>query len=441
MERRNFVKAGLAASILAGLPKYSLAAAKGSDKIKIGIIGCGSRGRNALTNAIDADQNIEIVAMADLYEKRISNCAATVEKHAEKYKGIKFLNVPPERRFTGFDAYKKLLEIPEIDVVFLTTSPVFRTLHIEAALNAGKHIFAEKPICIDPVQARKIRTELAPLADSKNLCVVCGTQTRYYEAYDEAVKRIKDGQIGDILGAECMRYAGKYLTGWYGDEVADLPPESVDYQMHNWLAFRWTSGDQHVEQHIHNLDICLWALGDIEPQEVIASGGRAPNLAWPKLGDRFSNMSVTYDMGNGVTLQSICRQEDKTAGLMYEKIVGTKGVVHLSFSGPQQIVDPKGKVLWAADPNKKFGQSIITEHKFLLDHVREGKHVNTMPTMVNSCLTAIAGREAAYSGMRFKYGWIKERSELSYLPDPSAIKLDGTKAVDPVPVQGEYKLT
>ncbi len=437
MDRRNFVKTATAASLLASLPRYSMAMAKGSDKIKVGLIGCGSRGTGAITNMMDADQNIQLIAIADLFENRIKGSIAKIENFAKKYADKKLYDLPADRQFTGFDAYKKLLSIPEIDVVILATTPVFRPLHIEEALKQNKHIFAEKPICIDPVGARKITNELVPLANEKKLCVVCGTQTRYYSAYAEAISRVHDGQIGEIVAAQSIRYAGKYLTGWYPDEADLLSPENIEFQLKNWLSFIWTSGDQHVEQNIHNLDVLLWALKDIEPDYVVASGGRCPNLEFGKKGNRFSNMSVNYDF-KGVPVNSICRQEDKTAGFVGEKIIGTKGTLNLSFNGPKTIV---GEKPWTANESDKFAQAVVEEHRFLLDHVRNGNHINTMSTMVNSCLIAIAGRESAYSGMRFKYGWIKEKSILNYLPNPEALAFGTTKAIDPIPVQGEYLLT
>ena len=437
MQRRSFVKAAAAASILAGLPRYSMAAAKGSDIIKVGLIGCGSRGTGAMCNMIDADQNIQVVALADLFADKIVSSKNRIQKACAKYAGKEIFKVAPEAEFVGFDAYEKLLSIPEIDVVILATPPIFRPAYIEAALKAGKHIFAEKPVAIDAVGARKVREELIPLANEKKLCVVCGTQTRYFEAYQDIINRIRDGQIGDITAAQVIRYEPMYLDGWMQKECADMDPNLVDFQMRNWLAFRWTSGDQYVEQHIHNLDIILWGLGDIEPLDVVGRGGRALNLNNPRQGDRFSNMAVTYTFPGDVTVTSMCCQENNTSGMRYEKFVGTKGTATLSFSGPYRIT---GEKPYEYTKGKGFGQSLVNEHKFLLDHIRNGEHTNKMPEQVNSCLIAIAGREAAYSGKRFKYAWIKEKSQQCYLDDYKSLALGQIRKVEPVPVQGEYKL-
>lgn len=432
MTRNDFIKtAALAGAAGLAMPKFSFGAAKGSDRIKIAIVGCGGRGTDALRNMISADKNIEIVAAADLYSERIASCAESVKKFA-KGAGLnpdEIWKVSPDTSFTGLDAIDKALQT-DADVVALVTPPVFRTSHIEKALNANKHVFAEKPICIDCVQLRKIYDELIPLADKKGLNVLCGTQMRYQTAIREAVDRVRDGQIGDITSVVCLRYEPTYLTGWY--EVPDsLEPEDVRYQLLRWLAFTWTSGDQFVEQYIHNLDLALWAIGKL-PVEVVGSGGRQTDIPYPKFGDRQSNTHAHFEFDGGISLTAACRQENGTSPFSPLKVYGTKGVLDMTF-GRQTIT---GEKPWKSEMPKK--QALVCEHEALFGALRSGGHLNTMKQCADSCFVAIAGREASYAGKRVKTAWFREKSRLSLLPEN--LSLDAKKPVAPIPNPTNYKL-
>lgn len=262
---------------------------------------------------------------------------------------------------------------------------------------------------IDSVQLRKIYNELIPLADKKGLNVLCGTQMRYHTAIKEAIDRVRDGQIGDITSVVCLRYEPTYLTGWY-EVPSNLVPEDVRYQLLRWLAFTWTSGDQFVEQYIHNLDLALWAVDKL-PVEVIGSGGRQTDIPYPQLGDRQSNTHAHFEFGNGVSLTAACRQENGTSPYSPLKVYGTKGVLDMTF-GIQTIT---GEKPWKSEMPKK--DALVCEHEALFGAIRSGKHINTMKTCADSCFVAIAGREAAYAGKRIKTAWFKEKSQLSLLPE------------------------
>ncbi len=429
MNRKTFLKTSLVAGAAATLPRWSFGAAKGSDKIKVALVGCGGRGTGALQNMISSDQNIEIIALGDLYKARTDAITEKTIAYIEKNfpnKSKEIWKVTPETTFLGMDAIDKVLQT-DADLVALVTPPCFRTAQIEKALNAGKHVFAEKPICIDAFQLRKVYNELIPLADKKGLNVLCGTQMRYHPLIKEAMQRVHDGQIGEIVAGTFLRYEGKFLTGWYGS--GDLKPQDVEYQLRNWLAFRWTSGDQFVEQYIHNLDIALWAFNE-KPIEVIGTGGRS--LGLPEIGDRFSNMTATYEFANGANLFASCRQEDGVNGCQTFKIIGTKGTLKSGF-GRQFIT---GEKPW--ESAKQWRHALWCEHDYMFGALREGKHINTMKSCADSCYAAIAARESAYSGRRLKCEWVSKKSKHSMVP--ADIRLGDTKTVEPVPSPLTYKL-
>ncbi len=430
MNRKTFLKTGITAGVAGALPKWSLASAKDGDKIKVALVGCGGRGSSALTNMISADQNIEIIALGDLYKARTDACEKKVKTYIGKnYPSMEkeIWKVSDDKIFLGIDSIDKVLQT-DADVVALATPPCFRTQQIEKCLNAEKNVFAEKPICIDAVQLRKVYNELIPLADKKSLNVICGTQMRYHELIKEAVNRLRDGQIGDIIGGSFLRFEPSFLTGWY-DVPANLKPQDVEYQLLYWLAFRWTSGDQIVEQYVHNLDIALWAFGEL-PTDVVGTGGRISGL--PDIGDRFSNMSATFEFPSGATLSSGCRQEDGTSGYATFKVMGTKGALYSGFG--KQII--KGEKPWESGDNWK--PELVCEHEYMFGAIRDGRHVNTMKACADSCFAAIAARESAYSGKRLKCDWILKKSQQKFLPDN--LKLSDTKIVERVPSPVSYKL-
>ena len=408
------------------------AAAKNADKIKVAIVGCGGRGSDALCNMLAADPNIEFVAAGDAFPKQIEKTAEKVKNFALKTLGIKDAwRVSPETSFVGLDAIDKIVQT-DADVVVLATPPVFRPYHIEKCLKAGKHVFAEKPIAIDAVGLRKIYTELIPLADKAGLTVICGTQMRYHSAIAEGVERVRDGQIGDVVGGVFLRYVPLYLMRQTLDAPAEsLQPDDAEYQLRNWLGFRWTSGDHFVELFVHNLDMALWAFGQF-PIEAVGSGSRQANLEWGKFGDRHSNTHVQYEFANGATLTAACRQEPNTTPYMPCRVIGTKGILEMSF-GRQRIT---GEKPWVSEHAPK--DAIVCEHEVLLGAIRDGKPINTMKTCADSCYAAIAGRESAYAGKRLKCRWVLEKSKLDYMP--KNLSLGGKVAIQPVPNPTDYKL-
>lgn len=436
MERRDFVKSTAVLGMAAALPRYSLARAKGNDRIKVGLIGCGGRGRGALCNMISADQNIEIVAVADLFADKPQQALDRVQKHIEKLgdsaKGI--LDMSKVKRFVGLNCVDEILAT-DIDVVIDACPPVFRTPHFEKIVAAGKHAFLEKPPCVDAVQARKM-LELSKKADEKGLCVVCGTQRRYYSGYQEMVKRVQDGEIGEIVNAQCYWNSPVYVGGPGFHRNEELAWDTMEYQIRNWFSFIWTSGDNIVEQHVHNIDVIMWALGDNRfPVELRAWGGRSADadLPSPQYGDRFTHCVVDYDFGEGVRLMSSCSQERKTSGEVGERVVGSKATL-VTSGGRCRFIDRKGKTIYAN--TQEIINPYVAEHKFLLDAIRNGRRVNTLDTLLGSNLIAIAGRMSAFSGKKFKYGWMEAKSKESLAPKEWKFE----KRQVSVPVPGKYEL-
>ena len=278
--------------------------------------------------------------------------------------------------------------------------------------------------------------ELSAEADKKGLSVVCGTQRRYHQGYQEIIKRVQDGMIGEPLSAQAYWNS----SGYVGDPQQnrdELGYDTMEYQIRNWFSFIWTSGDHIVEQHVHNLDVIMWALGDNRfPKEVRGWGGRSTDLPTPKYGDRFSHFTVDFDMGDGLRLFSFCQQDPKCAGEVGERLIGTKGIMNTALWGSKQtITDLKGNVLYAAPDN--VPECLEMEHKVLLDSIRAGKPINKLNMLINSTLLAIAGRMSAFSGKKFKYEWMMKRSQENLMPEKMEFCKHPTAGV---PVPGKYKL-
>ena len=436
MQRRDFVKSSAIIGMAAAMPRFGFAEAKGSDRIKVGLVGCGGRGRGALCNMISADPNVEITALADLFPEKPAQALAAVEKHVKKL-GLnagEIIDSSKVKRFSGVGCLGELLE-SGVDVVVDACSPAFRAPNFEKIVAAGKHAFLEKPVCIDATQARKM-LELSKKADEKGMCVVCGTQRRYDAGYQEMIKRVQDGGIGEIVSAQCYWNDGDYV-GRNQLRNTELMLDTMEYQIRNRFSFIWASGDHIVEQHVHNLDAVMWALGDNRfPVEVRAWGGRSTDLPTPTYGDRFSHFAVDFDMGNGLRLQSYCHQDPKTAREQGERLIGTKGVMYSSLGGKVGFQDLKGNTVWEASKPEIPG--LVAEHKFLLDAIRNGKQVNKINQLVNSTLLAIAGRLSAYSGKKFKFDWVLAKSKENLCPE----KIEFAKKMpwNGVPVPGKFQL-
>jgi predicted dehydrogenase len=385
------VGAGLAAHL--GSARHVYAA--GSDVIRVGLIGCGSprggRGRGAAEQCVNAGPNVKLVAMADAFKDHLD----FTRNYLKKNLGPEKIDVPDERCFVGFDAYKQLLASKDIDLVLLAAPPGFRPLHIQAAVAAGKHIFAEKPVAVD---APGVRAVIAACDEArrKNLAVVSGLCWRYDVGMREAFKRVHDGAIGDILTMQCT-----YNTGGLWMVPRQPSWSDMEWQMRNWLYFTWLSGDHNVEQHIHSLDKMAWAMRDQYPVRASGVGGRQVRTG-PEYGHIFDHHSVVYEFQNGVKLFSCCRQQNNCAKDVTDHIVGTHGTCFTDGTSSRAAIKSSGSGAKAwRYPNSQTPPAedmYQIEHNELIASIRAGKPINNADYMTRSTLMAIMGRMATYTG-------------------------------------------
>jgi predicted dehydrogenase len=387
--RREFVKqssliaGGLFATKLAGANFFSGA----DDVIKIALVGCGGRGTGAAMQALSTKQNVKLVAMADAFRDRLDDCYKTINSGEADGSGkANFKNkidVPEERKFTGFDGYQKAIALA--DVVILATPPGFRPIHFEEAIKQNKHVFMEKPVATDPAGVQKVLAAAA-LAKQKKLNVVVGLQRHYQNSYRELYKR-KD-LIGDITSAQAW---------WNNDGVwvkkRKYNMTEMEYQMRNWYYFVWLCGDHIAEQHIHNIDVINWFKGGY-PVKAQGMGGREVRKG-KDYGEIFDHHYVEFEYADGSILNSQCRHQPKTMSRVDELLVGTKGRMR---AGAANITDLKGNVVYQFD-KKSENNPYQTEHDELFAAVAKGEYkFADAENGANSTMTSILGRMATYSG-------------------------------------------
>lgn len=394
VSRRDFVRSGGALAAGAFTAAHAFAAAPGRhddatladgpardgsrDQLRIGVIGCGGRGSGAAMNALEADQGARIVALADLFPDRLASARANLARH-----GGPRGDVPAERCFSGFDAYRRLLEV-DLDVVALATPPGFRPTHFAAVVDAGRHAFIEKPVAVCPAGVRQM-LDASRRADERGLSVVAGTQRRHERCYLEAIERLRGGIIGTPVAARCF---------WNMGGLWCVKPEAsrsdVENQIRNWLYHTWLSGDHIVEQHVHNIDVVNWAF-DAFPIRASAVGGRQSRTA-PEYGHVYDHFAVDFEYPDGRFALSMARQQEGTSGRVEEIIHGSDGVLRLA-SG---YAEASGRRTWTFDGDRP--NPYVSEWSALLGAIRAGGRINETPTVARSTLAAIMGRMAAYTG-------------------------------------------
>ena len=381
--RRSFLKTAALAGGAAALPSWAAPAhARRDDGLRIGVIGCGGRGTGAAVNALEASPDARIVALADLFPERLAECRTQLATLGEEFGGRGA--VPQDACFLGFDAYRHVLAA-DVDLVILATPPHFRPRHLATAVEAGKHVFAEKPVAVDPVGVRAV-IAAGEAAKAKGLSIVVGTQRRHERSYLEAMRRIHDGAIGRIVAARCSWNQGGLWMHPRAPEWSDM-----EWQLRNWLYFTWLSGDHIVEQHVHNLDVVNWALG-AAPLRCSALGGRQCRTS-PAFGHVFDHFAAEYEYPGGVLVSSQCRQIDGCSARVEEVIFGTDGVCMMS-PGAARI---DGTTAWrfeAGTPDNPY----VREHADMHAAIRSGAPLNEAAAVARSTLTAIMGRLSAYTG-------------------------------------------
>lgn len=390
--RREFVKtSALITGGAMAMPLFSKANffSGADDTIKVALIGCGGRGTGAAMQACLTKQNVKLVAMADAFRDRIDNCykSLTADDISDWSGGkgnIKNrIDVPEERKYVGFDAYKKAMA--HADVVILTTPPGFRPIHFEEAVNQGKQIFMEKPVATDPAGIKKV-LDVAEIAKQKKLNIVVGLQRHYQNSYRELYA--KKNLIGDITSAQAW---------WNNDGVWVNPRKynqtEMEYQMRNWYYFNWLCGDHINEQHIHNIDVVNWFKGGY-PVKAQGMGGRQVRKGKDH-GEIFDHHYVEFHYADGSILNSQCRHIPGTMSKVDELLTGTKGKI---FCGTANIKDHAGNVLFQFD-TKTENNPYQTEHDELFAAIAKGEYkFADAERGAKSTMTAIMGRMATYSG-------------------------------------------
>jgi len=412
--RRSAVaKAAGAAAFM--IVKPELVRGTGKEKLRAGIIGCGGRGTAAVHNLLSGNKNVELVAMGDLFEDHLEKSLARLRDPKGRFAGIQDqLKVAPDHRFTGFDAYKKVLAT-DIDIVMLTTPPGYRPLHFEAAVEARKHIFAEKPFGTDPVGVRKVMAAAAK-ARQLHLTVMSGAQKRSHKATLEAVDRIRNGEIGEVVAAYISYLSGPVMHADHRDPKWN----EMEWEHRNWYSFVWICGDQIVEQHFHNIDLMNF-LFRMHPARVVASGGIAWRPREPLYGNIYDHMHSEFLYPNGVRLMSHCRQYPKGCYRNRgELVIGTKGRLEFPALRRPGEINPQ-----------------VQEHINMVNSILgKGPYINHGQEVAESTMTCIMGRESAYSGMEVTWEMIMA-SKLDM--QPKKFGFDVKIEPRPLPVPGKYK--
>lgn len=388
-DRRQFLK-----SATTSVAVTSIAAAKvrgadipkvhsGDGSIRVGLVGCGGRGNGAAINAMSAGADIKIVAVGDLFEDSIT----ASRKSLSKQRPEQFL-IDDDHAFVGFDAYKQVID-SDIDVVLLASPPHYRPDHIEYAVAAGKHIFAEKPIATDPHGVRRVEASCLQ-ADAKGLNIVSGLCWRYDAGIRQTVEKIHDGAIGSIVTTQA-----NYLSNpvWMKTR---LPGETeMQYQCRNWYNYTWLSGDHCVEQFIHSLDKAMWLRHDEPPVKAYGLGGRQLRSDVTQ-GDIYDHFAIIYEWADGTRTYANTRQMAGCFNETEDYIYGTDGTAKLIG---HEIL---GKHPWKFS-GKKVGM-YEQEHVELFDAVRGNRdRINNGTYMCRSTMMAILGREVCYSGKELTY--------------------------------------
>ena len=386
--RRGFLVASTAAVAASTLGIARSAHAAGGDTLRIALVGCGGRGTGAARQALRADKHVKLVAMADMFDDRLQLSLGVLQRQEDVTGKI---DVPKSRQFVGFDAYKQVMAIKEVDVVLLATPPFFRPLHLKAAVEAGKHVFAEKPVAVDAPGVRSV-LETCREAKKKNLSIVSGLCLRYSRGFQETIKRLHDGALGAIRVVQANDYRG---TIW----VKPRQPDWTDmhWQMRNWYYFTWLSGDFNVEQHVHYLDVSSWILGGQYPVKAIGLGGRQQRTG-EQYGHIYDHHSVVYEFAKGEKLFSNCRQMRGCKVNISCHVMAEKGVAEVDERRFTMTTD-QGQ--WKYDKkDKNFYQ---VEHDELFASIRSGKPINNGDYMAKSTLLAIMGRMATYTGQEITW--------------------------------------
>lgn len=422
--RRTFLATTAATSAALSTMVHSSAQAQDKDTqlLRLAVVGCGGRGSGAINDSLTINENIKLVATADLYPEKCESLRTSMSKrHPDK------VDVADDKMYHGLDAYKRVLDDPNVDVVLLTTSPGFRPFHITDAVAAGKHVFAEKPSCVDPTGYR-ICLAAHEQAVANKTAIVTGTQYRRQVNYIGAVEQIRQGAIGEIINA-VTRYCSNGI--WYKNREPGM--SDTQYQLYNWMHFVWLSGDQIVEQAVHNIDAMNWVM-DSAPVSAFGGGGR---FTRPEDSEMWDSVSLDYEYPGNRTCSFMCRQIPGADADNGNVVYGTEGICYIGAgSSGSRITDRQGKEIWSMEGS--IGTAYQQEHKELIDSIRAGRPIVELKQTADSSLTAVMGRMAAYTGKKVTWDFVTQESKLDLFPKD--LKIDGELPKPQFAIPGKTQL-
>lgn len=425
--RRDFLKQASAAgaATIAGLPLARSVHAAGDETIKIGMIGCGGRCAGAAAESLSAGPYVKLVAMYDVFNDRVQGRRKILQ---DRFPGQ--VQVDDAHCFSDFQGYQKVID--SVDVVLIACASKFHPMYAEAAIKAGKHVFVEKPHAIDPVGCRRMQA-VCDLAKEKGLNIVSGLQSRFHAGFQETVKRIHDGAIGDIVSMQSMFLRGPYQT------VARNPAYTeTQYQFSNWYHFCWLSGDDVPQSLVHNMDRVAWIMKEEMPKWCFGLAGRSTSFG-EVYGDMFDHHTVVYEYASGARVYALCQTRNGCYGNSSDIVMGTKGVCHL---GACRI---EGENPWTF-PREQQNNPYAAEQKALIEAIRSGQPINSGYHMANSTLSTVMGQIACYSGKPTNWEDVA-KSDFEFGPSPDGASFDTPPPVTPdasgnypLPVPGVWKI-
>ncbi len=424
--RRDFLKTSAIAggALAVDLSLISNVHAQGNDTIRVGLVGCGGRGSGAVEQCLRADNNVRLVAVGDAFRNKATSLLTRLRTGNLRDK----IDVPNDRVFVGLDAYTQVIQ--NSDLVLLATPPGFRPIHIRAVVAARKHLFTEKPVAVDGPGIRAVLAAFEE-ANRHNLTVVAGTQRRYQTGYLEAMQRIHDGAIGPVTSGRCYWNMGGLWHAAREEGMTD-----VEWQIKNWLYFTWLSGDHICEQHVHNLDVCNWAIG-AHPVRCTGMGGRQVRTE-AQFGHIFDHFAIDYEYPNNVHVLSMCRQTVGASLNVSEAVTGARGACTMNAGARQyQITGERPWTLPRANDNEPYQ----AEHVALFESIRglnRRARINDLRQVAESTLTAIMGRMSAYTGQNVTWEQALN-SQLALMPE--RLTWDMSLPMPAVSVPGRTPLT
>lgn len=404
ISRRGFLKRSAAAASVAGTATLALnrsAHAAGDGNIKIGMIGCGGRCSGAAAQALKAGPDVKLVAMCDVFDSRLKASRNNLKKQFGDQ-----VDVKDDHCFVGFDGYRKVID--SADVVLIACASKFHPMYSEAAIEAGKHVFVEKPHAIDPVGIRRVE-KIAKKAEEKGLSLVSGLQSRFHAGWQETVKRIHEGAIGDIVAAQSMFLRAPYRVM---SRPAGMP--EIEYQFWNWYHFRWLSGDDVPQSLVHNVDRISWIMKEEMPTWAFGLAGRSSSFG-EVYGDMFDHNTAVYEYDSGTRLYALCRTQKGCYNNSGDIIMGTKGTCHLARCRIE------GETNWQFEG--QHNNPYDAEQKALIESVRDGKPMNSGSYMATSTMIGVLGQITCYTGKATKWDEAHD-SDLQYGPSPEEASFD-----------------